>query len=188
MKFKKIAVLILAALMILPVFCVSTRAADDEDEILKYTSTEYTDQLKKVETMELMYSSDEYGYAMYFDKKSGEFALKNLKTGEFVFSNPYDIAVNTKMNNEHKYALLSQVVVSYVDVDSPKSSKLLNSFKDAALYGDQIVFKTLTNGVRVEYALGEAETKRLIPYWIEKNRFEEKIYNVLDSQSESSTL
>ena len=60
MKFKKIAVLILAALMILPVFCVSTRAADDEDEILKYTSTEYTDQLKKVETMELMYSSDEY--------------------------------------------------------------------------------------------------------------------------------
>ena len=124
---------------------------------------------------------------MYFDKKSGEFALKNLKTGEFVFSNHYDIAVNTKMNNEHKYALLSQVVVSYVDVDSPKSSKLLNSFKDAALYGDQIVLKTLTNGVRVEYALGEAETKRLIPYWIEKNRFEEKIYNVLDSQRANMT-
>ena len=39
MKFKKIAVLILAALMILPVFCVSTRAADDEDEIIKYKST-----------------------------------------------------------------------------------------------------------------------------------------------------
>ena len=189
MKFKKIAVLILAALMILPVFCVSTRAADEDDDetIAKYLSTQYTDQLKKVETMELMYSSDEYGYAMYFDKKSGEFALKNLKTGEFVFSNPYDIAVNTKMNNEHKYALLSQVVVSYVDVDDPKSSKLLNSFRDAALYGDQIVFKTLTNGVRVEYALGEAETKRLIPYWIEKNRFEEKIYNVLDSQRANMT-
>ena len=105
MKFKKIAVLILAALMILPVFCVSTRAADEDDDetIAKYLSTQYTDQLKKVETMELMYSSDEYGYAMYFDKKSGEFALKNLKTGEFVFSNPYDIAVNTKMHNEHKY-------------------------------------------------------------------------------------
>lgn len=187
MKFKKIAVLILAALMILPVFCVSTRAADEEIEIDKYTSTEYTDQLKKVETMELMYSSDEYGYAMYFDKKSGEFALKNLKTGEFVFSNPYDVSVNTKMNTTHKKALLSQVVVSYVDVEDPKASKLLNSFEDAALYGDQITFKTLPNGVRVEYALGTVETKRLVPYQIEKSRFEEKIYNILDSKRSEMT-
>ena len=185
MKMKRIAALFLAALMLIPVFCVSAHAAD-EVAIDSYTSTSYTDQKKKVDTMEMMYRSDEYGYEMYFDRKSGEFALKNLKTGEYVFSNPYDVAVNTKTNDAHRQALLSQIILSYTDVETQKTS-IFNSFKDAALNGDQITFKTLTNGVRVEYALGTVESKRLVPYYIEKSRFEEKIYNVLEAQRPNMT-
>ena len=185
MKMKRIAALFLAALMIIPVFCVSARAAE-EVAIENYHSTAYTDQQKKVDTMEMMYKSDEYGYEMYFDRKSGEFALKNLKTGEYVFSNPYDVAVNAKTNETHRQALMSQVILSYTDVET-QSTGIFNSFKDAAMNGDQITFKTLTNGVRVEYALGTVESKRLIPYWIEKSRFEEKIYNILDAQRSNMT-
>ena len=177
MKMKRIAALFLAALMIIPVFCVSARAADEVD-IENYYSKEYTSQQAKVDTMELMYKSEEYGYAMYFDRKSGEFALQNLKTGEYTFSNPYDVAVNTKTNETHRQAIMSQVIVSYTDVET-KTTSVLNSFKDAAMNGNQITFKTLTNGVRVEYAIGTVESKRLIPRQIEKSRFEEKIYNVL---------
>ena len=60
MKMKRIAALFLAALMIIPVFCVSARAAE-EVAIENYHSTAYTDQQKKVDTMEMMYKSDEYG-------------------------------------------------------------------------------------------------------------------------------
>lgn len=121
MKMKRIAALFLAALMLIPVFCVSAHAAD-EVAIDSYTSTSYTDQKKKVDTMEMMYRSDEYGYEMYFDRKSGEFALKNLKTGEYVFSNPYDVAVNTKTNDAHRQALLSQIILSYTDVETQKQA------------------------------------------------------------------
>lgn len=185
MKMKRIAALFLAALMIIPVFCVSARAAD-EVEIDNYYSTEYTSQQAKVDTMELMYTSEEYGYAMYFDRKSGEFALKNLKTGEYTFSNPYDVAVNTSTNETHRQAIMSQIIVSYTDVETNTTS-VLNSFKDAAMNGNQITFKTLTNGVRVEYAIGTVESKRLIPRQIEKSRFEEKIYNVLEAQKNNMT-
>ena len=185
MKMKRIAALFLAALMIIPVFCVSARAADEVD-IENYYSKEYTSQQAKVDTMELMYKSEGYGYAMYFDRKSGEFALQNLKTGEYTFSNPYDVAVNTKTNETHRQAIMSQVIVSYTDVET-KTTSVLNSFKDAAMNGNQITFKTLTNGVRVEYAIGTVESKRLIPRQIEKSRFEEKIYNVLEAQKPNMT-
>ena len=175
MKMKRIAALFLAALMIIPVFCVSARAADEVD-IENYYSKEYTSQQAKVDTMELMYKSEGYGYAMYFDRKSGEFALQNLKTGEYTFSNPYDVAVNTKTNETHRQAIMSQVIVSYTDVET-KTTSVLNSFKDAAMNGNQITFKTLTNGVRVEYAIGTVESKRLIPRQIEKSRFEETQYD-----------
>ena len=176
------------AILLIALCIVPSLAADDEVKIENYPTTEYTTASAKVATMELMYSSDEYGYDLYFDRKSAEFALYNRKTSEYLFSNPYDIAVNnsTTLTAKQQALLLSQVILTYTDLES-KTTLIMSSYEYAAAYGDQIKFKNLTNGVRVEYAIGTVESKRLIPIWIEKTRFETMIYNVLKENSKSMT-
>ena len=73
--------------ILLTVLCVlPSLAADNGVAIENYPTTEYTTASAKIATMELMYSSDEYGYDLYFDTKSAEFALYNKKTSEYFFS------------------------------------------------------------------------------------------------------
>ncbi len=179
-----LAILLAFSAMSLPVF-----AAVD---IVDYPSfDDYIAQQLKVDTMEVLYEDD--NWQMYFDKQSAEFALKNKKTGEYTFSNPYDIAINqplpvgsaaTADPNEDtiRQALLSQIILKYEDV-STGATYTLKSFTDAALAGGQIAFKNIDNGIRVEYAIGTVETKRLIPQWIEKSRFETQILDVLAQQT-----
>ena len=169
------------AILLIVLCIVPSLAADDDVAIENYPTTEYTTASAKVATMELMYSSDEYGYDLYFDRKSAEFALYNRKTSEYFFSNPYDVAVNnsTTLTATQQAMLLSQVILTYTDLES-KTTSIMSSYAYAAAYGDQIKFKNLTNGVRVEYAIGTVESKRLIPIWIEKTRFETMIYDVLN--------
>ena len=179
-----LAILLALSAVSLPVFADDTTTTID---ISTYPTTEYLSQKAKVDTMTLMYEDPDAGYAMYVDKQSGEFALQNLKTGEYLFSNPYDIGVNSESssssngnNDAIRQALLSQVILQYQDTLT-NSSATLKSYTDAALAGEQIVFKNISGGIRVEYAIGTVDTKRLIPQWIEKSRFETQILAVLDT-------
>ena len=176
------------AILLIFTFAIPSFAADAEVKIDDYPTTEYTEASAKVATMELMYSSEEYGYDLYFDRKSAEFALLNKKTGEYLFSNPYDIAVNnsTTLTETQQGMLLSQVILTYTDLES-KTTSIMSSYTYSAAYGDQIKFKNMSNGVRVEYAIGTVESKRLIPIWIEKTRFETMIYDVLKERKNSMT-
>ncbi len=174
-----LAILLAFSAVSLPVF-----AADDV-AISSYPTTEYESMYEKLGTMTKMYESTEYGYALYFDLTSGEMALKNLKTDELTFSNPYDLATNTESSSSSqgdsdpiRQALLSQIILQYSE-NLTGAVKTMKSFTDAALAGGQIQFKVIDNGVRVEYALGTVESKRLIPQWIEKSRFQTQILDVL---------
>ncbi|MGN1095424.1 MAG: DUF5696 domain-containing protein, partial [Eubacteriales bacterium] len=182
MKKVKILSAILAVSMLIAAFALPIGAA----KIDSYTSTQYTEEENKVATMESVYKSEEYGYEMFFDVLSGEFAIKNLKTGEYTFSNPYDVAVNGNTTDVQKEALLSQIMIRYTDTETGSSSYMC-SFTSAALLGDQIVMKKIANGIRVEYAIGTVEAKRLVPYWIEKSRFDEHIYGKLLAAQEKMT-
>lgn len=182
-----LAILLAFSAVSLPVF-----AADIAD-IANYPTTEYESMADKLTTMTLMYESKEYGYAMYFDTQSGEFALKNLATGELTFSNPYDIATGTESSASDKdnddpirQALLSQIILQYEDTLTGATSTMM-SYTHAALAGGQIQFKNIENGVRVEYALGTVETKRLIPQWIEASRFHSQILDVLAARQKEFT-
>ncbi|MBR6744354.1 MAG: hypothetical protein IKM00_03965 [Clostridia bacterium] len=177
---KKIRILsaILAILLAFSAVGLPVFAAD----IVDYPSTEdWTYQKLKVDEMEEMYSDE--NWKLYFDKTSAEFALLNVKTGEYTFSNPYDIAVNpefaatTTDPNEDpiRQALLSQIILTYEDI-ATGATYTMKSFTDAVLAGGQISFEKMENGVRVEYAIGTVETKRLFPQWITKQSFEEQIY------------
>lgn len=184
MKKFRILSAVLAVLILAMSFTVGVSALT----INQYTtsSAAYANEEAKVATMESVYKSEEYGYEMYFDRLSGEFAIKDLKTGEYVFSNPYDVNVNTSMNDLQKQALLSQLMIRYTDTTNGAVA-YMSSFASAALLGDQIIMKKLPNGIRVEYAIGTVEAKRLVPRWIEKTRFDEKIMSVLESKKNSMT-
>ena len=183
-----LAILLAFSAVSLPVF-----AANGIDISSYPTTEEYESQQEKVASMVLKYKDEEAGYAMYFDEDSAEFALQNLKTGEYIFSNPYDIGFNTESSAKDqddddpiRHALLSQLILTYEDTSTGATSTM-KSYTDAALAGGQIVFKEISNGIRVEYALGTVETKRLIPQWIEKSRFETQILDVLATQTSLMT-
>ena len=116
-----LAILLAFSAVSLPVFAADVTSGVD---ITTYPTTEYDSQSEKLATMALLYESKEDGYALYFDTQSGEFALKNLKSGEYTFSNPYDVAVNTESSSASsgdsdkiRHALLSQIILTYSDTD-----------------------------------------------------------------------
>ena len=187
MKIKKLLSIVLAALMLISSLTVTALAAesaiDSEHEFYHYYSDTYTTQQKKVDTMTKMYENDTF--EMYFDTDSGEFAPKNKKTGEYTFSNPYDLNETTVSTNLGKNVLLSQVLIEYEDTLTGTPA-YLSSFGSAAT-DRQIAFKQLTDGVRVEYALGTVESKRLIPIWITDKSFENKIIAVLEQSYDLMT-
>ena len=181
MKAKKLICILLAVLTIISSASVAVLAGESavesgEDFYEYYTQT-FSTQKARVDAMTLMFEND--SFKMYFDKRSGEFAIENKATGEYVFSNPYDLNEKSSVSvNLAKNALLSQVLIEYKDTLTGTPA-FLSSFGSAATE-DQLSFKTLTNGVRVEYALGTVEAKRLIPIMIEATRFETLILSVLE--------
>ena len=167
-----LAILLAFSAIGLPVF------AGPANGVVDYPSYEdWTSQALRVADMTEMYADE--NWKLYVDTQSAEIALYNVKTGEYTFSNPYDIAINSEFGvtttdaNEDpiRQALLSQIILTYEDV-ATGATYTMKSYTDAVLAGDQITFAKIENGVRVEYAIGTVETKRLIPRWIEKSRFE----------------
>lgn len=182
MKTKKILSIVLSVLFIITslsvvAFAKEEEVQSDDDTYYKYYTATYATQKAKVNTMTLEYEND--NYAMYIDRTSGEFAIMDKVTGEYTFSNPYDLNVNSDQKvNLAKNALLSQILLEYKDTASGTPA-YISSYGSAATSG-QIAYKTLKNGVRVEYAMGTVEAKRLVPIWVEQSRFENNILNVLE--------
>ncbi len=137
---------------------------------------------EKLANMEMKYEA--YGYQLYYSAGTGEVALKNVATGEVLFTNPYDLA-SSASSEEIKQQLISQLLITYVD--SSGADKSMNSCYDAAIKS-QIRFKGLKNGIRVEYSIGEEETRYLVPMLIEKSRFEEQILNNIASGFQANKI
>lgn len=155
-----------------------------EEAILTYLTKVYTSKEEKLATMTPKLSNGDL--QMYIDARTGEVAVKNNKTGQILLSNPYDVATVSK-DEEIKYStvkndLLSQVFISFKDMINGNVNRDMNSFADAAQYG-QIKVKNIKNGLRVEYTLGKVATKKLMPLWIEASRFENMILSkIVDNE------
>lgn len=184
---KKIISLLLAVLMLcgtLTVFSINVAAEaesetttetagvvsvmDDEAIIKHYTTTVYATPEEKLATMDRMTTKG--NYELYADALSGEVAVKDLTSGQILFTNPYDIGATTAVESV-KMELMSQIVVRYTDNGRPKE---YFSFEYAATR-NQIKVKNIKNGIRVEYTIGREEARRLVPRMIEQSRFEELI-------------
>ncbi len=188
MNTKKIASLLLAFLMFAGSFTAafSTEVLADEttgaettapeegetpedDKNIDYTAVEYKTAEEKLAKMVLRVEND--NFQLYSFAKTGEIALRDKRTGQVLFSNPYDVAV-TKSSTDTKEELLSQIIINF-DKGDGKAMEY-HSYVEAALR-DQIVVKNIKNGLRVEYAMGRTETRKLVPRMITKERFETMI-------------
>ena len=173
MKKNRLISLALALVTVTGAFTFGAYAADDdaeETETIDYFNHEFATQEDKLATMELMLSL--YGYELYFEPVTGEVAYKNTETGAITFTNPYDVSKSGGGGSDDvKSMLLSQIILSY---EENGKSYTMYSYTEAAARG-QINVKYVKNGIRVEYAMGRLETRRLLPKLIEKTKFEQLI-------------
>ena len=139
MKLNKILAAILALTILVGCFALPVGAASDDATVAYANDPKAED---KIATMESVFKNGEY--ELFYQSYTGEIAIKNLKTGEYTFSNPCDLEViePTKYeasNGEHTKtaALLSQIIVKYTDKNT-STSKYLGSFDSAAVLGNQI--------------------------------------------------
>lgn len=181
MKFKRIISAFLTLVMLLGSMVVSVDAAwsdkvdEKGDPIINYLQQVYATPEEKLADMILV--KEAYGFQLYYEEFTGEFALVKTSTGEVLFSNPYDINSGYQtISDPVKQELLSQLTISYLENDVQKT---MNSYAEAALRG-QITKKNIKGGIRCEYILGEEQTTRLVPRMIKVERFEDLILSQID--------
>ena len=142
---------------------------EDGNPIISYITQAYNTPEAKLRDMVL--AREQGDYQLWIEEFTGEIAFVDTRTGESLFSNPYDIAVGNWASASTKQQLLSQLAVTYED-NGVEST--MYSYTEAALRG-QISYKNIKNGLRVEYTVGELQTTRLVPRMISKTRFETMI-------------
>ena len=162
----------------------------NNDGIVDYTTKIYETAGEKLAEMELVTSNDNFD--LYFNKtinmlgttgnyqksSTGEWALVNKKTGEVLYSNPYDVAMET-ITSDLKATLLSQVLISYNSLSDTRTEKVMCSYTEA-YERNQITVMPTRYGARVEYIIGRVDTKKLVPRRISQERFESKIISFID--------
>ncbi len=177
MKFKRIISMLLTVLMLFgtmsSLLVISPAAADakefDSDAVNSYyMGTNFATAEERVAAMTLY--SVVGNMEIYCDAVSGEVAVRDAVSGQIILTNPAGIA-GIKANEAQKQELLSQIIIRYTDNGSEKS---MTSYADAVLRG-QVKVSNIKNGVRVEYSLGNEQTRVLAPRLIEASRFESLI-------------
>ena len=196
MNFKRIMSAFLTLVMVFGavvitgnVATIETNAAYEDkvdsegNPIINYITQPYETPEAKIADMTLMKEQD--GYKLYVEEFTGEIAFVDTKTGETLFSNPYDIANGYNWaSNSTRQKLLSQIMVTY---EENGVESTMNSYVEAALRG-QIITKNIKNGIRVEYTVGELATQRLVPRIISKTRFESMILDRITDEVNKTKL
>ena len=127
---------------------------------------------EKLATMEIMSKSSKY--ELWVDAQSGEVALREIVSGNVLFSNPYDVKSDKTAQEDTKKKLLSQILIDYKD--NTGQLRTLSSFADAA-ENSQIQTMKIKNGVRIEYTIGREDTRKLVPKLILEESFNTYILN-----------
>jgi len=177
----------LSGLFVFGASAAETTVADEtqKEDITKidYLTKVYRTAQEKLDTMTMRFAKG--NYQLWINEFTGEMALKNIKTEEVLFSNPYDVGLSSAADSV-KAELLSQITVEYTGNKLTGSNKF-TSYTDAAL-NNQIKVKSIKNGMRVEYTIGREETKYLVPRLITKERFETQILEPVIAAIEASDM
>jgi hypothetical protein len=110
------------------------------------------------------------GMQLFYHYDTGEVAIRELATGQVMTSNPWDATFAGSA--AVRAQLLSQIILNYSD-DSARNYTW-DSFTQAAL-NRQIKMRKIRGGIRVEYTIGRAQKRMLVPRMIERESFETRI-------------
>ncbi len=193
--FKRFLCAVLSVLMLvgmLPAMAVFADGGKTEAEIKEMdansrkdyylSQSAYTNLNDRLEDMELVLTSGDY--QLYFDRALGTVGYYNTKTDEWLFTDPYDYASETNPSDDLQEEMRSQIIIKYLDGTYEKK---MNSFADAAARM-QIELVPIKNGIRVEYAIGERNARKLLPMLIKKETFEEKILAPMEAAKEAGKI
>ena len=151
----------------------SYKEMSDEEKGKKGT---YASAEDRIADMQLI-TEDEQAQ-LYLDPDFAEFAVRDKKTGETWFSNPYDFATDTKAAPEARKDLQSLITLTYYD--SKDAELTMNSFSDCT-EKDQYTLEKLKNGFAIHMQMGRVDERVLAPEAIEASKYEELIVpNVSD--------
>ncbi len=136
MAFKKLLSMLLAILMVVGTLTASfavTIYADEEEDTqtgetenegteeeeqeeesgnIDYTRVEYDSPEDKLKAMTLRVQNN--NYELYSFARTGEVAVRDRRSGQILFSNPYDLG-STTGSTDTKEMLLSQVIVEFTN-------------------------------------------------------------------------
>jgi len=136
----------------------------------------------KLKTMDYRYGNA--SFQLYVDAYSGEVAVKDRRTGEILFTNPYNVGTSTAddSNGSTKSEILSQIIVNfYKNKDGEDQMQSYTSYMEAACR-EQITVKNIQNGIRVEYSIGREGGKTLVPMQIAEEDIQNKIFKVIEKE------
>lgn len=155
----------------------ATTITPEGEPVIQYFSTPYLTPEEKLQTMVKVY--EDYGYELWYEYFTGEVALRDTRTGQVLFSNPYDVSgFDSSASVNVKQQLLSQISITFLDNGQTKT---YHSYTEAAAKS-QIRLKNIKGGVRVEYTIGDESAIRLVPRMIEKSRFETLIHDKIANE------
>lgn len=178
MKKKIIAVILTVLMMLTFVGTIIVNAATD------YASTSFESEEAKLENMKLAKTSPNGVLQLYYDENSGEIALKNIKTGDVLLSNPYDIS-KFSVSNQEKHKYLSQVILDFKVISSDIGISY-NSYQDSTLC-NQMKITATDNGLSVEYEFGEEKEILLIPLEISEETLN-SILGKIENEKDKNNL
>lgn len=146
-------------------------AAEEEttsESTVTYSYGVYTSIPQKLASMQRMLTSSDGHYELYLQTTTGEVAYRDTVTGQVLFSNPFDVELTSRSSDSaYKNQLLSQIIINH-------TSGTFNSYEECIMRG-QLEIAYVDGGIRLEYAIGRLDARRLLPRLIEKSRFEENI-------------
>ncbi len=118
-------------------------------------------------------SSADGSYTIYANNYTGYIYYKNNRTGQIITSNPYN--VKTLSLGVSKYQLVSQIELAFASANGIGNSEIsYNSYEWAGLFA-QISTARISNGLRVNYTLGDTSTRFLLPGAITAKAFDQYI-------------
>lgn len=183
---KRILSMILAVMLVLPVFGAFSVFGAEAPGAKDYLTEDFADEQAKLDSMDKYAEND--SFELYASKLSGEIGIKNKVTGEIMLSNPYNVSKSGIDLTKQQY--LSTVILTYKNIKWG-SETTYYSYKDSAMHENQthveaILENGVQTGVKVVYELGKKEI--VLPFAILKADYEAIFEDAKDKINSDDTL